>query len=287
MANMLTLVFGVGGALILVALFVRREWIFAAAEDAYSWLRGNRTVLFALAMALVAVPTFAALFPGLINRTNRIWRILVMLAWLAVASLATIASQGRERAVHSMTRASHRILLRQHLDDLLGPDSGIPEEYRATVYLADVDAGLLLPWYPHLIRDPGHPSVFKFGCGATGYAFRDGEPVVVVGDAVSTPEYGLSPSQQEFFADGAVVAAVPIRGADGAPVGTLCVFSTTNDGFFATEDDRIRIRRAGVRVLLQVADKIGEALSEGMIGDFDANDRSGYGDGERGDDHRP
>jgi hypothetical protein len=226
----------------------------------FDWVRGNRTAVFVLAIALVAVPTFAALFPGYIHRTHRVWRIVVMLAWLGVAIVATIASQSRESAVRSMTRASHRMLLRPYLESLLGSNSEIPDGYDTTIYIAN-DAGLLLPWYPDQVTDPADPTVFRIGCGATGYSVSEDAPIAVVGDAVSSGEYGLTPGQQQFFSAAAVVVAVPIHQLADQIVGALTVISDTNDEFFVS--DGARIQETGVRVLLALADRIGEAL-EGM-----------------------
>jgi hypothetical protein len=152
------------------------------------------------------------------------------------------------------------MLLRSYLDSLLGPSSGIPDGYDTTIYIAS-DAGLLLPWYPDLVADPADPTVFKIGCGATGYAFSEDAPIAVVGDAVSSGEYGLTPGQQQFFSDAAVVVAVPIHQFPDQIVGALTVISDTNDEVFVS--DGAKIQETGVRVLLALADRIGEAL-EGM-----------------------
>jgi len=109
-------------------------------------LRGNRTLVFGLAILLVAVPTAAALFPGYVYRTDRDRRVAVMVAWLAVAALATFVSQSRESSAHAMAKSSHRMLLRRHVEDLLGEGCGIPPEYQATVYLPDDKIHLLHPF---------------------------------------------------------------------------------------------------------------------------------------------
>ena len=227
-------------------------------------LRGHRTVALALALALVGVPTFAGLFPGFIFRTQRWERIVVMLAWLGAAFFVTVTSQSKESEAHALNRASHRMLLKQYLSLLLGPQSLIPAVYRPCVYIAS-GSDVLLPWWPHQTDDLNDPMVFRKGQGATGGAFATGEPVVVVGDAVSSNEYGLTPAQQEYFACGAVVVAVPIRRPDDQIVGVLSVLAETNDGFFASSNvppAEAEVDDARVQVLEDLADDIGRALSD-------------------------
>jgi hypothetical protein len=62
-----------------------------------SELRGNRQVAIVLALVLLAVPTFAVLFPGLVHRTDRAVRIVVMLLWLMVAFVVAVAAQPHQQ----------------------------------------------------------------------------------------------------------------------------------------------------------------------------------------------
>lgn len=221
------------------------------------------------ALVLVAVPTFAGLFPGLVFRTERPMRIAVMLGWLLVAGVVTVTSRRREdqsdeRAtrVHDGVRTSQRFLFRLFLGVVLGERSKIPDGYLRWVYLPN-GSGLLVPTYPRLIVDPADPHVFEVGQGATGSAFEARKPVVAVGDAVSSNEYRLSTAQQTFYAKGQVVAAVPIRRLDDDVVGALTVYSETNDGFFASPEGVVQ--KDGLRVLMDLADEIGAAFGEGGL----------------------
>ena len=250
-----------------IALGVRINDAKAWVVRAISWIRGNRMVVFVLAILLVGVPTFAALFPGFIDRTHRPWRVATMAVWLAAAALATFASQSRESAVHSLTRANQRLVLRQFLALLLGPQTGVPAEYRFSVYLLDDSGQLLLPWYPDQSVDPDDPAVFMVGQGAVGYALERGELVFAVGDAVSSGEFGLSPAQQLHFARCHFVAAAPIRLLEGQIVGTLGVISHINDGYFVSSEGEVRSEK--VQALESLADQIGDILSvEGIEWDL-------------------
>ena len=235
----------------------------------YGWLQGKRTVAFALALVLVAVPTFAALFPGFIFRTDRGWRIAAMGFWLIVAAAAIVASQTRDwtndaraAAQHLIALSSHRSVIRSHLTLILEPEkTGIPDSYRTCVYLPD--NGLLLPWFPDFVNDTSDLRVFAYGKGATGTAYSEQRPVAVVGDAVSSEEYGLTPAQQELFANCQVVVAAPIRLLKDDVIGVLSTISEHNDGTFISDDAQIRAE--GVNLLTELADEIGVTL-EGMKG---------------------
>lgn len=222
-------------------------------------LRGNRQLAISFALLLLAVPTAAALFPGFVFRTQRCWRVLVMVLWLGVAWATAVAAHSRERRTEAMAQASHRNLIRSHLTLLLEPHRcEIPECYDSCVYL-DSDR-LLLPWFPDFVDDPTDVRVFRYGNGATGRCFSEQQPVVVVGDAVSNGEYGLTLAQQEAFEGYQVVVAVPIRRLDDSVIGALTVISQVNDSFFATPD--AVVQDDGLVRMKDLADEIGLALEE-------------------------
>jgi hypothetical protein len=216
-----------------------------------------------LALALVAVPTFAVLFPGFIDRTARPYRVAVMVGWLGVAAITIAASRQGETTDRSMTRPDRLTLLRQCLALVLGPRTGVPTHYRFSVYRIDETGHFLLPWYPSLSTDPDDPSVFRVGQGTTGYAVESQEMVFAVGDGISIPEFGLSPAQQDLLSNDAIVGAVPIRLVTGELVGTLSVASHTNDGYFVSDTNDVH--PDGAAVLRRLADEIGSLFSvEGM-----------------------
>jgi hypothetical protein len=221
-----------------------------------------------LALALLAVPTFASLFPGFIDRTPRPYRVAVMVGWLGVAAIVTAASQQRETADGSMTRANQQIVLRHFLALVLGPHTGLPTYYRFSFYRIDGTGNLLLPWYPSQSVDPNNdPTVLRVGQGAAGYAYERQEMVFAVGGDVSSPEFGLSPAQQDLFSGDVIVGAIPIRLATNELVGALSVTSHTNDGYFVSETNDVH--PDGVALLQRLADEIGDLLSvEGMAVDW-------------------
>jgi hypothetical protein len=237
----------------------------------YRWVRGKRPIAIALALILIAVPTFAALFPGLVIRTTRFRREEVMGAWVVLALFATVAAHTRESeasaiatAIHKTTGALHRSQIRSNLGVILSPDaSGIPDGYRVWVYLDNGE--LLLPWYPEIVANRSDPRVFEYGKGATGLAFAQEKPQVVVGDGVSDGEFGLTEAQQKAFANDQVVAAVPIRLLGDPVIGVLSVISSENDGSFGTHDRRVV--ESGVDLLNKLAGEIGTAL-DGFQGEI-------------------
>lgn len=185
-----------------------------------------------------------------------------MLLWLVGAGFTGLAAQSEKSETGAQARSTQRILLRQYLTLLINPaQSRIPQNYAVSVYLED--GGYLLPWFPNEVFDRDDPSVFQVGCGATGACVATGNPEVVVGDAVSSGESGLTPAQQSHFAAYQVVAAVPVTLENDAIVGAVTVISEENDGTFASVDGEIRSE--GIFLLEDLADKVGEALSmEGL-----------------------
>lgn len=244
-------------------------------SPALEWLEGRRTVAVALALALVAVPTFAALFPGLIQRTDRFIREEVMVAWLAVACLATIASQHRESETAATANATrrtieglHRTHLRSNLRSILDSATcGIPESYTANVYLIS-ENNTLMPFFPDQVSDKSDHRVFRVGKGCTGKCFQDESPYVVVGEGVSNGEFGLTKIQQREFKDYTVVAAVPIRlsgdSLDDDPViGVLTVISKANGEEYGMLNGDVN--ESGIGHLNELATKVGIAC-DGLEG---------------------
>jgi hypothetical protein len=233
------------------------------------WLHGNRSVAAILALILLAVPTFATLFPGWITRTGRAQRILIMVVWVVIAVATAIAAHGRALPQGSDVDVAHRAVvssqlqaLGQTLSTLLDPKvSGIPASYTVTVSTSD-GHGRLFPWYPVRITDPSDPRVFEYGQGATGIAFVDRKMTCAVGDGVSHETFLLTEAQRELFGNYRIVAAVPVSRVDGSVVGTLGLIALENDGTFVTTDGRGEAVRSGQDLLEQLADRVGVAFSD-------------------------
>jgi hypothetical protein len=154
------------------------------------------------------------------------------------------------------------------LGEILHPDKcNIPPSYRASVYL-DTGDGILLPFYPVMVIDPSDHRVFRSGHGATGRAFESGSPFAVVGDGVSSGEFGLTRAQQHAFKEYQVVAAVPIRMAGDADmddpiIGVLSVISKNNDQRYASDGNTIN--NDGINELQDLAARLGVAC-DGLQG---------------------
>jgi hypothetical protein len=241
---------------------VRSNWFMR-------WLHGNRSVAVVLALVLVAVPTFATLFPGWVTRTDRGQRILVMVVWVAIAVATAIAARGSSLPAEADVDLAHQAVvnsqlraLGQTLSTLLDPKvSGIPASYSVTVSTTD-GHGRLFPWYPVRITDPTDPRVFEYGQGATGIAFVDRKMTCAVGDGVSHETFGLTEAQRQLFGHHRIVAAVPVSRVDGSVVGALGLIALENDGTFVTTDGRGEAVRSGQDLLEQLADRVGVAFSD-------------------------
>lgn len=229
----------------------------------YDWLRGRRLLAVLLALVLVAVPTAFGVFPELVADVTLGDRAWIMGAWVGVAGFTALAALTEKSEGQSLAKKSQQLLLRNYVKGVVDPRiSGVDPLYEISVYLDGGD-DCLLPWLPHRIEDLTDPRVFKYGeepTGATGYAFQGNYPVAVVGDAVSSAEYGLTPEQQAFFNSYQVVVAVPITNRQtDRPIGVLTVISTFNDQSFITDDEEIQ---AGIEILEHLAVEIGDAFSD-------------------------
>jgi hypothetical protein len=241
-------------------------------SELYQYLRGNRAVAAVCALVLLAVPTAATLFPGLVERTDRGRRILIMVVWLLVAAVAAVASQTRRpaRPVTSsgtgdpsprVVADSQRRVLADVLRAVLDPRaSGIPTSYSVTLSMAD-SRHRLFPWFPVGVQDSEDPRVLDEGQGVTGSAYADRRMTCAVGEGVTHETLGLTPAQQQLFAPYRIVVAVPVQRVDGAVMGALTVMAAENDGTFVSTDGQGEVVPAGQALLEDLAGKIGVALA--------------------------
>jgi hypothetical protein len=241
-------------------------------SELYQYVRGNRAVAVVCALVLLAVPTAATIFPGLVERTDRGRRILIMVVWLLIAAVTALASQSRRPAgpgAGSLTgeppqRAvadSQRRVLADVLRAVLDPQaSGIPTSYTVTLSMADSHRRLF-PWFPVGVQDPADPRVLDEGQGVTGSAYADRRMTCAVGEGVTDETLGLTPVQQQLFAPYRIVVAVPVQRVDGAVMGALTVMAAANDGTFVSTDGRGEVVPAGQALLEDLAGKIGVALA--------------------------
>lgn len=102
------------------------------------------------------------------------------------------------------------------------------------LYILDPDRQILHP----VLRSIGDPSAeFRIGQGAVGTVWSRGSAAVVVGGEVSDDTYGLSPEQQQRYADLVAVAAVPVTNARDQMIAVLSVASTDPRSIPATDTD--------------------------------------------------
>jgi hypothetical protein len=241
-------------------------------SELYRYLRGNRTVAAVCALVLLAVPTAATLFPGLIERTDRGRRILIMVVWLLLAAVTVLASLSRrpagavagswdddpsQRAVADHQRRVLADVLRAVLDPRT---SGVPTSYSVTLSMADSHQRLF-PWFPVGVQDPADPRVLDQGQGVTGSAYGDRRMTCAVGEGVTHETLGLTPAQQQLFAPYRIVVAVPVQRVGGTVMGALTVMAAANDGTFVSTDGRGEVVPSGQALLEDLAGKIGVALA--------------------------
>lgn len=217
---------------------------------------------------LVALPlVFAVFAPELLGAPQDAvggltlsTRIYICIPWIIVAILIGgigVAKDVREREErhHEIDRQETVIdqsTALEALDQLLAPGTvGTPPSFSWTVYVLDDGANRLAPVFPQAVLDMNDPRVFSPGSGAVGAAYVNRAVVVVTGDAVSNADYGLTTSQQLYFAQARSVVAAPIS-LNSDVVGVLSGISREDDPFFAdpTNVDRLMKLAHTVGVLL-------------------------------------
>jgi hypothetical protein len=110
----------------------------------------------------------------------------------------------------------------------------IPECFDFTVYVWEPTAGRLEPIWPPWTDEGEDLRPFMPGYGATGTAWSDGGRVVVKGDAVSNTNYGLSESQQSYWAHHKRAVAYPLYKDLTTKVGVLTALAVDENDFFET-----------------------------------------------------
>ena len=239
-------------------------------SELYGYLQGNRAVATVCALVLLAVPTAATLFPGVVERTDRGRRILIMVLWLLAAPLLrwpVKPTTGRRPAARrpgpfpaggrrqSASHPGRRPACRARPADLRDPHLLCGD-----LSMAD-SRHRLVPWFPVGVQDPADPRVLDQGQGVTGSAYADRRMTCAVGEGVIHETLGLTPAQRQLFAPYRIVVAVPVQRVDGAVVGALTVMAADNDGTFVSTDGQGEVMAAGQALLEELAGKIGVALA--------------------------
>ena len=192
------------------------------------------------------------------GRWSAFLRTLVAIGWVVVALLTVSAATRREGSIDQLVKgqAAERERFRslatsEILSALLRPGTkGTPAAYTWSVYLPN-EANQLVPSFPS--TPDSAIQTFESGCGATGIAFRDRGPLIVVtDDAVSDETHGLTDAQQRYFREYKAVVATPIWVSDRV-IGVLTAISKVNDGYFATA--------AGGPVIRELATMVGVVLT--------------------------
>jgi hypothetical protein len=259
------LVFSTAGFLVLAALLGGRSSRVAGRstdttrrDRLFDWL-SRRSRLFVptvFALVLVAVPTAYTIFPewGADARTG--WRVSILAGWIVLAGMGALLTTATDRRLHAMVaeerleqvRAARRSQISDQFRVILVPGvADIPPQYQFTVYVPTPNNAFLIPVFPPAL-DYTDPAIFPVGAGATGKAWQspDGS-FVVVGDAVSGPEHGLSKAQSTRYGSYQAAAATVIYAEDRRPVGVLTAIGRVDDHFFTDAEGR------GVAALRTVA----------------------------------
>ena len=203
----------------------------------------------------VFLPTLFGVFPGL-TQVVRPDRIYILVLWSVLALFTALAAETERGEGRARDKYDRRMLGQQYLSLLL---KEIEPPYEATIYVRDAKSGLLVPLFPTPWRGFSDPRAFAPGNGATGTAYKTGKVTIVVGEAVSGGQYGLTPEQQALFAPYTLVIAVPISSPPPAEqiLGTLSLIARDNDGKYVSGDSAVE---EGIRRLEDLADRIGDAL---------------------------
>lgn len=216
-------------------------------------------------LSLVAVPTFFTTFPEATEWP--LWiRGLIVLAWLAVASVVVLATVRQDFRVADLVDAplarrdeerefAAERLIRSALTDRASPLS----HYDFHVFVLDQDTNRLLPIFEE--STGGSSAGWEPGTGATGLAYSSGEFVKVTGEAVSDASYGLGQVQQERYRDLQVVAAMPVKNARNDVIAVLTASRETDDGILDTQEgfeEMVLLARVCARILIDVLQEAGD-----------------------------
>lgn len=233
--------------------------------DLVSWLARHRLSAILGGLALVAVPTFFTTFPE--ATAWPVWiRVLIVLAWLTVASLVVLSTVRQDLRVADLVDAplarrdeerefAAERLIRAALTDQASPLC----HYDFHVFVLDQDAGRLLPIFEE--STDGTSAGWAPGTGATGLAYSSGEFVKVSGEAVSDASYGLTEEQQERYRDLQVVAAMPVKNARNDVIAVLTASRDEDDGIFDSQEgfeEMVLLARVCARILIDVLQEAGD-----------------------------
>lgn len=222
----------------------------------------SRTVLVALGVLLVFVPTLfgvfveAASWPGSVRATILgLWLLgAAFVIWGGVAQgqhVADLVGPARER------RDEQRLLARTRIfETLLERGTNLPGHYQFRVFVYDADKNRLIPSYQPEGTQPTEG--WEPGQGATGQAWQTEEYVLVRGEAVSDGTYGLTPEQQVRYKPLEVVAAMPVRNARGKVIAIITGASTRDDGQLASPEGQRKHRELAIIVGRVLVDLLGD-----------------------------
>jgi len=222
----------------------------------------------AFGVVLVALPTAYTIFPEWGSDARTEWRLGILALWLVVAVVGAWLTTSGDSRLHTLVRqeaaqrdrAQRRAAITVQFQNILVPGvAGIPVQYQFTVYGPSPDGRFLIPLLPPALNS-NDTAIFPVGAGATGKAWesRDGA-FVVVGEAVSTAEHGLTPAQRRRYGSYGAVAATVMLDENDEPVGVLTAIAREDDGFFTDETG------VGVAALRSVADAVGWLMPEAVV----------------------
>lgn len=149
---------------------------------------------------------------------------------------------------------AHRLALANEMIAVLTqPRAGPLANCDFQVHLVDADREVLSPILPPAHEGP--PLEFAIGQGVAGRAYESGEFVWASGAEASDGTFGLSPEQQERFADVAAVAAMPVVNAPGQVIAVLSLM-TRDPGRDLAADDAfdalLAVAQSVARILVDV-----------------------------------
>lgn len=227
----------------------------------------SRVGVIPLLLLLIAVPTF---YGVIVEATEwpMLVRVVTLLGWLGIAVYAAFGQLDHEDRVAEVVEREHdhlekgrAVALTTLLDLAVAQITDRHPLLEPAIYLPGEARLHLLPFSPSLVSDLADPRVFSIGSGATGEAWTRGETVLVLGDEVSNADHGLTPEQQQHFADRTAVAATPIRGDSGRLVGVVTAISAFDDGSLGSvTPDAQYVNGPAIELLEEIAEWLGSPV---------------------------
>jgi hypothetical protein len=224
-------------------------------------LRGQRPIAFVSGLVLVLVPTVFTIAPGF-AKWNGWWRVAIAGGWIVAAAIAVVASLQQATDVERVVGAAAQQDRLQRLGAiievlklLLGHPPGDLRRFGVQLFLIDRTSDRLRAWN-------GDEEEWAVGNGATGYSYFNQDQVIARGTTVHDGSYGLSPEQQQRYAELRCVVATPVTSSDDHRLGVLTFYSATDSASLRSEEGLEAQLRLALVISRLLEDVLGGQVEE-------------------------